>query len=159
MEKLNSEAAPIKMKYSDIGNFGFAQLMQKIAQTATNNRNACHIHKITREITKAREKIADDYQKEIAEVFGKRDEAGQLIRPEGEPKGYDVIDGKEKELEAAHATFGEKLAEINWRPLTPTTLADVKVSAAEIELMKDLFTEDEGPGVPDFQERLRSLPR
>jgi hypothetical protein len=151
------ETPVIKMKYSDIGNFGFSQLIQKISQTPTNNRNACHIHKITRELQTAREKIADDYQAEIVEKFGKRNDKGELIRPEGEPKGFEPIDGQEDAINKAHDEFGNKMAEIKWRPLTPTTLADIKISGAEIELLKDLFTEEEGPGIPNLADRLKSV--
>ena len=43
------------------------------------------------------------------------------------------------------------MATIAWRPLTPDTLSEIKVTAKELDLLGDLYTEENGPGVPsDF---------
>lgn len=148
---MKQEIKTIKMKFKDVGSFEFASTIQKIAAKETSNKNACAINRIVRELDNGRKKIQETYQTEIAEKFGKRNEAGELIRPEQEPKGYDPIEGQEKELEAALEKFGESTFEMSCKPLTPSILSEMKLSANDIRLLGDLFSEDEpsaGPGVP-----------
>jgi len=138
----------IKMTYAQLGNFGVAQTLQKIASTPTSNKNACHIHRITKEVQKAREMIVKEFQTEIVEKFGKRDAGGKIIRPADQPKGYEPIEGKEAEMDEAFKAFDAKTITFNCRPLTPSVLADIKISAQEIDALGELFTETEGPGIP-----------
>lgn len=143
------EIKPIKVKFKEISSFEFASTLQKIAAKETSNKNACAIHRMIKEVDSGRKKIQEVYQTEIAEKFGKRGEDGKLIRPEQEPKGYDPIEGREKEIEEALEKFGEITFEVNCKPLTPSILSEVKLSANDIRVLGDLFAEDEptGPGL------------
>lgn len=148
------EVQAIKMKYSDIMSFEFSNTMHKIASKDTSNKNACHIAKIVKLCQEARNNAMKDFQKNVAEVFGKRDEAGKLIRPEGQDQGFEPMDGKEEEIFKAQELLGETEFEVKWKPLTPSVLADVKLSAKDIDALKNLFSEEEpapvGPGLPNF---------
>lgn len=145
------EIKPITMKFKDVGSFEFASTIQKIGAKETSNKNACAISRVVKALDGGRKLIQDRFQTDIAEKFGKRGEDGKLIRPENEPNGYDLIDGKEKELGEAVEAFGENTFEITVNPLTPSVLADHKLSANDIRMLGDLFSEDEppqGPGLP-----------
>lgn len=144
----------IKVKYNSFSNFEFLQAIQKIASTPTTAAKANTIRKITNALQEGRVKtVVEDYKKEIMEVFAKRNEAGEIVRPDGEPDGFEPIEGKEEECKAATEAFGEKFLEISAEKLTPATLSEVKLSARELELLGDIFTdvENAGPGVPNIR--------
>lgn len=147
MEKVS----PITMNYKDIKSFEFAQLIAKLSNTPTINVRANHIRHIVKELNKAGDQISEEYKKDILEVYATRDEKGEIVRPEGDPNGFTPDEAKQKEFLEAQEKFGERKAKINWRPLTPDTLTDIKLTAKELDLLGDLFTEENGPGVPHLQ--------
>lgn len=138
----------IKMKYKDLGNFEFSQTVAKIANTPTTAQKAKMIRDLVKLISDAKEAITKAFTTEIVEVFAKRDDKGQIVRPEGEPNGFDVDETKFEEFNKTQADFGEREHVFAWRPFTPSLISDVKMSAREIELLKDLFSDEEGPGIP-----------
>lgn len=140
----------VKVPYLALSSFEFAQVMQKITSVPTSNANANHIRKIMNEIEAARKIISEAYKTEIMEKYAKKNEAGELIRPEGDPAGFVTEDGKAEEYAQAETEFAKRMAIIKWRPMTPKTLADIKISAKELNLLGALFTEEEGPGLPEF---------
>ena len=138
----------IKMKYKDLGSFEFTQVIQKLANTPMSAQKANHIRHVVKEVRKAKEQIIAEYKKDVMEVFGERDEKGALKLPEGEPVGFVPKEAEISAVDKANEAFGEREAIIKWRPLTPSTISDVKLTAMELDLLKDLFSEEEGPGVP-----------
>ncbi len=142
------ERKPIKLKIKDAGAVTLQNLMYQIGQIKTSNKNASKIRKIMKEFQRVRVEIADKYAKEIMEVFGQKDEAGNLLRPEGEPNSFIPVEGKEDELIAANKEFGEQEIDFNWEPLNQHILADMKVSASDLETFGALYVEQEGPGIP-----------
>lgn len=156
MKMAKPEVTPIKLKFSAMSSFEFATLIQKMASTPTNNKNACAIARVVRDLEKAQKLISDKYQTDVVEFFGKKGEDGKIIRPEGDPTGYEPLEMEkfDEKLAEALEKFGEENEfEVNAKPLTPTILADMKISAKEINLLAGLFVEDEaqqatGPGVP-----------
>jgi hypothetical protein len=141
------EKAPIKMKYKDIGGFKFVNMISKISSAPTSNKNACHIHNIVKRINQVREKMLADFDKELTQVYAKKDEKGKLI-DDGQG-GLEIIDDKRDEFLKKQDEFGEREFTIDYRPLTPTVLADVKLTAEDIGQLGPLFTEQEsGPDLP-----------
>lgn len=139
----------VKIAYEQVGGFEFAQVIQKIAAVPTTTAAANHIRRVINEIEAARKQISAEYKTEIMEKYGKRNEAGELARPEGDTQGFDPDETKMDEFIEAQKEFGKRTATIKWRPLTPKTLNDVKLSAKELNLLGPLFSEDEGPGLPE----------
>lgn len=133
----------VTMKYVNISNFEFAQAVQKIAQTPVTNKTACAIRRVTKELNLAREIISKDYQDKIVEVFGKRDEKGELIRPKDQPAGFDVDEAKQPEFLKAQEAFGENTVELKCAPLDSDMLGDIKLSAWELEKLGSLFSDTE----------------
>lgn len=146
-----AKVEPIKMKYKDIKSFEFSQLAAKLANTATINARANHIRHIIKELNKAGEQISAEYKSDLIDVYAKKGEDGKVARPEGDPNGFTPDETKMDEFIKAQEEFGEREAEINWRPLTPETLSDIKLTAKELDLLGDLFTDDNGPGIPQLQ--------
>ena len=137
----------VKVKYGEMSGFEFTQVITKIANTPTTSVKAAHIRRVMKELERNRKAIHEEFKKEIVEVFAQKSEDGKLLEPEGAPGEYLVLEGKEEERNAAVKVFGEKVATIAWRPLTPDSLSDVKVTAKELDLLGELYTDDNGPGL------------
>lgn len=137
-----------KIKYKEISSFEFQSVVQKIANTPTGGKSACHIRHITKEISEARDRISDEFRRDIMEVFGEKDENGALKRPDHQPNGFTPVADRIEEFKKAQDAFAEREVELKWRKLTPSCLADVKLSGAEMNTIWPIFSEDEGPGVP-----------
>lgn len=133
----------VTLKYSEISSFQFAQAVQKISSTPTHGQVASQIHKVTRQLTKARDQISKEYQAEIVEKYGKRDDKGALIRPDGQPNGFEPMEEKEADFLAAQEAFGGKTVELNCQPFTVQLLGDIKVSAQDLESLKALYAGNE----------------
>lgn len=137
----------ITMKYSELSSFQFAQAMQKISATPTHGEKASQIHRVAKALTKARDTISKEYQTQIVDVFGKRDAEGKIIRPDGEPNGFEPIEEKQDEFLKAQEDFGANVVEMKCEPFTIQTFSDMKISAADLEALKSLYVgnrEDEG---------------
>jgi hypothetical protein len=132
----------MKLKYSKIMNFAFAQAIQKLTAAPTHGQAASAFHKLAKAITRARAQIQKEYQEKVAGVFGKKDEAGALIRPEGEPNGFEPIEEKMGEFEAAQAAFGETEIEVDAPSITLQLIGDIKVSAQDLDALGNLYPEN-----------------
>lgn len=138
-----------KVKFSTLNSEPFNLLMQKIVNQPTQNIKAMHINHVVKEIQRHLDEGVKAYRVDIVDVFAQKDEAGKIIN--GPDTGnFKIIEGKEKEFAETHKKFMEREVEIKWRPLTPDTLSDVRMSAQEIELLGELLIEQNGPGVPDI---------
>lgn len=147
-----SQVTKVRMTYSQLTSFIFAQICQKLASTPTDGKTACRIRQITRGTNEARTKVIKEYEADITEVYAKRDENGVIIRPEGQPKGFTAAEGKEAESESAQEEFVKREIELECIPLTLADLKDIKITPAELEALGGFFTETPasvGPGVPD----------
>lgn len=143
------ETPKLKVKYSIARGESFSMLLAKLANTATTNARACHIKKIMKGLEKLHKQIMEEFKKDILEAYAVKKEDGSGIKYKDEMESdFDLLEGKEKEYQEALKTFGEREGTIEWRPLTPDALADIKLSARELDLLGELFSEENGPGVP-----------
>ncbi len=126
----------------------FLMLVQKISNTQTSGKNASHIRHIVRGLTDARNQMATEHKKEIVEVYAQKDENGKIKAPEDNKDGFIPADDKKEECDKASEAFFNREATIDWKPLAPSTLSDVRLSAREIDLLGELYSEHEGPGLP-----------
>lgn len=143
----------IKLKYSEISSFAFAQAVQKISSTPTHGQKASLIHKVTKQLGFIRENISKEYQADIVQVYGKKDAEGKIIRPAGEPNGFEPVEETQEAFEKAQEAFGDRTAELNVNPMTLELLSDMKVSAQDLEALRGLYAGNSddaqnGPGVP-----------
>lgn len=138
----------MKMKYKDIGSFEFQNLLQTIRAAKTSNVNACMINGIWKQVKAAREQIMNEYTEEVMNVYAVRNEDGSIQIPEGQQQGFSPIPGKEEEFTKAQDAFGEKEYNFTYGPFKPSHLADVKLSAKDLETLGVLFDEKAGPALP-----------
>lgn len=130
----------VTLKYSEISNFNFAQAMEKISSTPVHGQIASQIHKVTKELNKVRQIVTKEYQDTLVEKYGKRDTENKIIRPDGEPFGFDCIEGKEEEFKSAQDAFGDNTININVQPFTVQMFGEaIKVSAKDLEFLKGLY--------------------
>lgn len=129
----------LTMKYSEVMNFNFAQTMQVLTSARVHGNVASQIHKVTTQVDRARTRIIKEFQDEIVENFGKRDEEKKIIRPEGEPRGFEVDETKQDEFEKVQKAFDERTVELKATPFTIQLLGDIKISAQDLKALGPLY--------------------
>lgn len=146
---------PVQLKHKTISGFNFQQTIQKFATAQMTPANAVKIRRIIRALESARTKIYAAYKTDVIEVFAKRDDKNDIVRPEGEPDGFVPIEGKEAEFKTAQDAFGERTVELDCSPFIPQMMESMKISAGEIEALSEMWSDNDapmgvetGPGVP-----------
>lgn len=137
----------VKVKYKEIMNYAFASALQKIAQTPVHGALASQLHKIIKACAKAKQDIQKEFQKDIVGAFAKKDEKGEIVRPEGNPNDFVPLEGKDDEFMKAQEEFGNREAELQCSQITVQMLQDIKISATDLEGLKTLYSgnAEEGP--------------
>ncbi len=108
--------------------------------TPTHGTKAARIHKIAKTLSDMRDSISKEYQAEIVAVFGKKNDKGEIIRPEGEPNGFEPDESRMAEFEQAQSAFGLKVAAMpSIHPVDMDLLSDVKVSGQDLEALGTLY--------------------
>ncbi len=138
----------IKISYKNLANQDMHNLLLKLNNTPiTLNKNACAIHRVAGLLEKKLVEVREKFQSDILEKFALKDEKGNMkfneqgmaepdpTRVEEYNKAVKAFDGGEITLEVV--------------PLKPSNLVDIKLTAKEIGLLGDFFTEMDGPGVPN----------
>jgi hypothetical protein len=139
----------LKITADVVMKFEFQQVMMKLVNTATDNKKACAIHHISKEVEKHVDQFKSEFKKDILEKYAQKDEHGKYLNDEGQYK----IDPKcFADYKTATEAFGKKTAIVKWKPLTPSVLSDIKMSAKEIDLLGELFSEQEGPGLESINQ-------
>lgn len=128
--------------------FAFNQAMQKIVSTPTHGNVASQIHKVNKQVSQAKDIIIKKFQTDLVQVYGKKDDKGAIIRPEGEPNGFEPVEGKTDEFVTAQEEFGKNTVELDVQPFNVQLLGDIKVSAADLEALKGLWAGNNAPEVP-----------
>lgn len=153
---METQKKEIKFTYGEIVGFEFSSVIQKLANSQTNNKAASHIRQVTKKLQEARDKISKEHRAEILEVYGKKDDNGLVIM-NNDTDEFTPVEGKEEELQKLIADFMKREVVIDWRPFDSSTLADIKISAKELGLLKDLYNDDPtGPGLPFDMEQFRN---
>ncbi len=132
---------------------GWSGLKQKLANTPTTQVRASHIRKLIKALDQGEEAIKKDYEETVLKKHARLNEDGTLWHPPGDPAGYEFLEESKEQMPQIHEDFGKREVsiEMQWRPLTPDTLADFKMTAAEMDLLGDFFSEESGPGLPPLQ--------
>lgn len=141
----------MKMTFKQVGSFEFSQAMAKIENTPTSTKNAGHIHQIVKRVKAGKDRIHEEYKTDIMEKFAKKGEDGKALVSEHQPGGFELTEGQEEAFNEAFKEFEAREVEVDWKPLTTTTLDDVRLSARELELLGPLVVDESGPGVPSLQ--------
>lgn len=149
------EGTKLTIKYKEVGGFELGQVIQKIASTPTSTSKAAAIRKLVKAVQEVRVKAADEWKEQIFEKYSKRDDKGVIVRPKDDPNGFEPDETRAEEMHKAQTEFDNKLAELSISPLNPMILSDVKLSAADLERLGALFSEEAGPGIPGGLQAIR----
>lgn len=129
------------LNYATISGQKFQMTLQKLYNTPTNNKSAGKIGHIVKLVQDALNKMRQDFQSEIVEKFAKRDAEGKIVRPDGEPLGFDLDETKKDEFNKAQENFGKTEVTIDWNPLNPEDMVDMKLSASELTSLESLYSD------------------
>lgn len=142
----------VKMKRGNLSDERFKILIHKLIQTQTTQESAYHINKIFKEINR----LGNEYSKafnEFKEKYGQKNEDGTFALGRND-EGLEVPDSwvpqenLKADLDKAMKELNEEEVTVKYRPLTPAALKDMKISAYELELLGELYSPENGPGVP-----------
>lgn len=142
----------IKIKRLQLQDERFQMLMNKIIQTPTDNKAACSINRVFKQLKKHGQDFYTELGK-LREIYAQRDEKG-VVKLGTDGHGHEVPESwmpdpeKKAEFDEKVVALHEQEVELDTRPMNPNILKDVKLSAYELDLLGDLFTEEAGPGVP-----------
>lgn len=139
----------IKIPYSKFSTFEFQSACNKIASTPTDGNSAYKIRKILKELKDARAKIAEEYRKELMDVYAVRDAEGKYTEETFAP-----IAEKAEEFQKAQEKFGEKEVTVLRPLLTLHDIRDMKLSANEQEALS-LILDDSSAEKPDAPAMMR----
>lgn len=140
--------ASISMQNEKLMSGALINALDKIGNTPlANNKTACMIRGVIKEVRKHQEAIRDAYKKEILEAFAKKNDKGELFHPDNNPEAYDVDETRIEEFKKVQEEFGKRNVTLTYGPLRPAHLEGIMLSANEIDALGDLFVEDDGPGL------------
>jgi hypothetical protein len=123
----------IKITYNQISNYDLVSAIQKIANTQLPIKVAYNVKKLVDQMTIARKKIGEEYQKEVVDLFA--------VKEEGKPDS--IPDDKKEEMEKAQAAFGEKIVEIDRPKIHVHEIQNVQLTVRELSAI-DALIADEG---------------
>lgn len=131
----------VELKYEVVNSGFFVELMKKIARTPTHGEKAKQIHKVFKELNFTQQKILKEYDEVISQKFGKRDAEGNVIRPEGQPYGFEPDEEKMSAFMEAQIEFQSRTVTLAITPF-PTNFFDgfPSISAAELEILGGLYS-------------------
>lgn len=140
------EPTKLTMKYNQLMAHEFNQLVSKIANTPTSAQKASLLRKAIKKLQDYKNFISAQYVERVVKSHFKCDEEGNPVKDE---KGdYIALAESTDELDKANEAFGQTEIEVE-TVFRPSLLADVKgITAREMDLLGNLFTEEDGPGVP-----------
>lgn len=142
----------IKIKRGMLADERFKMLVSKIIQTQTTQNEAYHINKFFKEVTRLSKEYAEKFN-EFKDKFAQKTEDGKFALGRDDenrevPDSWMPREEAKAELDKAIKDLHDEEVLFKFRPLTSVTLKDVKVSAYELELLGDLYSPENGPGVP-----------
>jgi hypothetical protein len=131
----------------------FRVLVQKLIGAQTSGNNAYEINKLNSELKKKGQESEALIKSEFMEKFAQRDESGKIILMKDQdgneiPRTWAPIEEKKTELDTLVDKFYQEEVELKCRPLRPATIADIKLSAFELELLGEIYQHENGPGLP-----------
>ncbi len=144
--------AKVAIKYVDLNSFALATAMQKIKNTPTLAAKASQIRKVVKKYDEATALTKEKYKTDLGDVYHDKNADGTPKMVEtAEGKEFALKEGTQEEYKKVVDEFGKRTYEFNlseFTPLNPTILSDVKLTAADIEALGPLFSEEAGPGLP-----------
>lgn len=134
----------IEIEYSNFKSQTFNSAIRKLSNySGFSSKMAYEVSKIIKEIKKA-EGIAQKEYTEMIQGYSVKDEKGEIVPSKDEegnlrPGTFDIIEGKQAELEKAHLAFGEQTAKIERQKLSIDDLNGVGLNPNEIMALEPML--------------------
>lgn len=133
------------MTYQQLRELNFSmQLIGKIFSTPMKGKTTLKVKKIFDCLINQSKIVQEEAAVDLEAKFAKKDEKGEVIRPEKDPFGFEVDEAKAEEFAAAREAFNKKEFVLNRGKLTLDDLAEVKLSVTEMTIMEPLLDMSEG---------------
>lgn len=136
----------IKLTYKHFMSFGFRQATQKLESQNFPAQTAYELKKMIEKFKKWRKQIHEEYLT-LVDTFARKDEKGEIIRPEGDPTAFDVPDDQQDAYKKAAEEFEAREITVDRRKLTLDRLGNVQFTPAELTVLDPLFEDEEAEKV------------
>lgn len=134
----------VKMKHSELAAFEFQEAIQKIAVANLDNKTACKVRRVIKEVQTAINSMGEGYKKEIMETYAKRDAEGKVVpSPDGNPNSFAFDESKEAEFVKAQEDYGKKEVVLKATPFVVDDFKDIRLSAKNLNALGNLFVDDQ----------------
>jgi hypothetical protein len=131
----------IQMTYDQLMAEQFTNAIRKIANMNLHPRQAYAVKKIGDKLNLQRQKIVEEYRKDVTETFAKRDEQGGIaFNPMG---GFEVADESKEQFAKAQAEFGKRIFTLDRERLVLEQLGDIKLSAVDLTFLEPIIISQE----------------
>lgn len=135
----------IRMSYQQLREINFSmQLIGKIFNTPMKGKTTLKMKKIFDCLINQSKIIQEEAAADLEAKFAKKDENGNVIRPEKDPFGFEVDEAKAEEFARAREEFNKKEFVLHRAKLTLDELADIKLSVTEMTILEPLLDTTEG---------------
>lgn len=129
----------IKMTYQQATSQQFVTAFQRLAGTQFSAQVAYKIKKLADHITRAKKQIAVEYEA-LVNQYAKKDEHGNLVKPEG-GMGFDVEESKQEEFIKAQEEFGKKEFTLEYEPFYLYEFGNAQFTAADLSFLEPIWQE------------------
>lgn len=160
------EIPTVTMTYKELGSQTLANFIKKIERADVTAQTACRFHQIVKNVKKAVIAVEDEYIETIQKPYKKKilermglDVDGPI--PPGEsltPEQKEIMKELNAEFDGMLNPFHEKTIDIEVMPLGPQHIAEIKLSAAEIEALGPLIDLTGDVRTEAFQRKLGVIP-
>lgn len=135
----------IRMSYQQLREINFSmQLIGKIFSTPLKGKTTLKMKKIFDCLISQSKIIQEEAAKELEEKFAKRDDKGEVIRPEKDPFGFEVDEAKGEEFATAREAFNKKEFVLHRPKMTLDELSDIKFTVTELTTLEPIIDTTEG---------------
>lgn len=132
--------------YPDIKGAEFQTLVAKLGRAPTQVARANRIKVFLDGIDKVWEDIHEEFKSQLLEKYATKDDTGKLVIDEA--GNYKIPEENQAAFNEAYAEFQKKSVDVECLPLTADTLADIKLTGRDLQLLGDIYVNETGPGVP-----------
>jgi hypothetical protein len=135
----------MQVTYDLLAKGQFQQLWARLVSTPTNQKASYWIGRWHTKLDSIRKQMVTDFQKNVAEKFGEKDEKGNFKAPQQPVDGFFFENGimiseaNRKEYNEALVKLGQTEAEIDFEPMPRAFLDDIKIAPVEEPLLDGIF--------------------
>jgi hypothetical protein len=126
----------IQIAYEKISSPAFVMAMQKLTGAQFDVKTAYSVKKLADALQSAKNKVHQEYEKEVLQKYADKDEAGKLKQP------IHLPDEVKDAFLAAQEEFGKRTLTIDRGRLTMDQLGRIQLSAQDLSALEELISEN-----------------